>query len=104
MPRYNGRIGYITQSDGVFLSDTIEYRIYSGDILSLTGSVEQEENAVDSVKVTNRISVLADAWADKNYLSIVSAEYGGRMWEVVRTEVKRPRIILTLGGMYERHK
>lgn len=103
--RYFGKIGFehtVTREDdsGVDLEIPIE-RPYYGDVLSANRRLESSTDGVnDNLTVSNRISIVADAFAEENFYSIRYAQFHGKLWKVANVEVERPRLVLTLGGVY----
>ena len=54
----------------------------------------------DNVNIANKISIVSDPFADQNFHSIRYAEYMGTKWKVTDVEVLYPRLLLTLGGVW----
>lgn len=111
MARYCGRIGYatsvektviengVTKSTGIW-EDTIVERRYYGDVIKLSSRWDSSDHDLDNLSISNQISVVADPFAYHNFHSIKYAEYLGTLWKVTNVEVESPRLILTLGGVY----
>lgn len=103
--RYFGNIGFeMTVTDPedptVDIETPIE-RPYYGDVLSANRRLESSSNGVnDNLSISNRISIVADAFAEQNFFAIRYAEWNGCKWRVNNVEVQRPRLILSLGGVY----
>lgn len=103
MARWYGKIGYITTEEvqpGVWAPSTPTERSYDGDILSNTSRWMTTDKVNDDLNVSNRISIVADPFAYQNFHSIKYAEFMGIFWEVSNVEVQYPRLILTVGGVY----
>lgn len=101
MARFYDNVGYgvPTAVDGVW-SDVITERAYYGDVLSETRSLVPADKVNDNIRLTKRISIVADAFAFENFLRIKYADWAGLSWTVISVEVERPRLILSLGGVY----
>lgn len=104
MEKFYGKVGYcVTTEDptesGVFRDVTTE-RMYYGDVLKNQSRWQSAQNLNDDLRVGNRISILADAYAYQNFSNIKYVEWMGVLWKVTDIEVERPRLILTLGGEY----
>ena len=102
MAKFYGPIGYITQkevSPGIW-DDVVEERPYRGDILQNTRRWEVSENKNDNLTISNRVSIIADAFACKNSSNIRYIIWNGVRWKVTNIEIERPRLILTLGEVY----
>lgn len=75
-------------------------RPYKADLLQETDRWQQGDQIHDELTVTNRLSLVADDFAFKQIYLIRYAEMDGVRWRVSSVEVKRPRIILNLGGVF----
>lgn len=58
------------------------------------------EGTVTNVALQNRISIVMDSRIEKHIFNIRWAAFEGVKFAVTSIEVKRPRIVLTLGGVY----
>lgn len=58
------------------------------------------EGTVTNVALQNRISIVMDSRIEKHIFNIRWATFEGVKFAVTSFEVKRPRIVLTLGGVY----
>lgn len=102
MARYYGAVGYATSrltAPGVY-EDTIEERFYRGDILKNTSRWQRNDYLNDDLNISNRISILADPYAYENFSKIKYVVWMCQKWKVSEIEVQRPRLILTIGGVY----
>lgn len=86
--------------DGVW-SDSITEREYSGEVLDIMSSTAQSEKVNDDIRLQQEISVVADAFALGNFSRIKYVMWMGTAWTVQSVKVKRPRLILALGGPYD---
>ena len=102
MPKFYGVVGYSIQTEtapGVWTEDFTE-KNYTGDILRNTKRNQSGENLHDDLVINNLISIVADPYAYEHFFSIKYAKWMGTKWKVTNVEVQRPRLILTLGGVY----
>jgi hypothetical protein len=102
MSKFYGPIGYITQqeiSPGIW-DDVVVERSYRGDILQNIRKWEPTEHKNDDVVISNRISIIADIFAYENLSTIRYVSWMGIRWKVNNIEIQRPRLILTLGEVY----
>ena len=101
MAKFFGAIGFTDAkeiSPGVW-NDTTE-REYFGDILRDTRRLQSSDKVNDDISVSNKLSVVADPYAVKNFHSIIYVKWMGARWKVTSVEVQYPRLILELGGVY----
>ena len=101
--RFHGRVGYfetVETKPGLFES-RITYRTYYGDILrnAKRDSFGSKVNA--DIQVTNQISIVADAYARDHFFNLRCVEWQGALWSVSDVEVQPPRLILSIGGLYD---
>lgn len=102
MAKFHGKIGFVTTvetSPGVHREKSTE-RTYSGDVLSNSRRLQSSGSVNDKIVISNRISVVADPYAHDNFHAIRYVDFMGARWKVETAEALPPRIILSLGGVY----
>ena len=102
MAKYYGNIGYVETVEvepGVWDEQVIE-RPYYGDITRNTRSLQQSDGVNDNVNISNNISIIADPYANENFHNMRYAQFMGTNWKITNIEVQYPRLILTIGGVY----
>lgn len=102
MAKYYGSVGYedtVETAPGIF-TEQIVPRDYYGDIIRNNRKLENAGEVNDSINVTNQISIVADPYAMENFWRIRYATFMGQTWKVKDVNVEFPRLILTLGGLY----
>ena len=102
MSKFYGEIGYATQVETVpgVHQERITERTYSGDVLRNTSKMRDGQNLNDNLTVDNRLSIVADPFAYENFSSMRYIRWMGALWKINSVEVQRPRLILTIGGVY----
>lgn len=102
MAKFYGIIGYVQfteTSPGVWSDVPIEKNYY-GDVIKETRRWQASENLNDNLTINNRISVVADAYAYENFHVMRYIKWMGAFWKISEVDIQRPRLILTLGGVY----
>ena len=102
MAKYFGVIGFAETKEtvpGKWVED-ITKREYYGDIIQNIRKLETSDQVNDNINVSNRISIVSDPYANQNFHAIRFAEFMGTRWKVSNIEVQYPRLILTLGGVW----
>lgn len=102
MARFYGKVGYSTtvkERPGVFIPD-IEERSYYGELTRNSSKWQTGSSVNDNISVNTEISIIADPFAYANFSSIKYVEFMGVLWNVTAVEVQRPRLILSVGGVY----
>lgn len=100
--KYRGKVGFIDtvdNGDGIW-SDGITERTYRGDVLRNTKRKEAGESVNDNVTISNLISIIADRYAYEHLYAISYIEWMGKRWSITSVDIQRPRLILTIGGLY----
>lgn len=102
MAKFYGAIGFAIPTKtgrGVFQDEIVE-RNYRGDIQSQSRRWEPGETLTDELTCSMRLSIVADNFANIHLGQIKYARYGGAVWEIKTVEVSRPRLVLSVGGVY----
>lgn len=102
MSRYAGLVTYVTQAEtrpGVW-TEVVEQHFMKGDMLRKGSSFQNGDKVHSDVSLNHRVSLVADDYALGNYYDIKRLEVDGKQWVVESIEIQRPRIIVTLGGLY----
>ena len=102
MAKFYGKIGYaetLETSPGVW-QEQITERDYFGDLNRNTRTAQSSNQLNDNINISNEISILADPFANQNFHLMRYVEYMGTKWKVTSVEVQYPRLILTVGGVY----
>ena len=100
--KWFGTIGYADQVEtkpGVW-EDEITEREYFGDLTRNTRRLQMTDKLNDDIEISNEISIVSDPYANENFHSMRYAMYMGTKWKINSVEVQYPRLILSLGGIY----
>lgn len=102
MAKWHGKVGYMITEEvepGVYLPTPTE-KPYFGDLLSGMSKWSPAGKVNDDLNVANKISIVADPFAYQNFSTIKYVEFMGALWNVTTIEPQYPRLILTVGGVY----
>lgn len=104
MARFYGEIGYANTIEspaesGIWIDNIAEYSYY-GDVIRNTRRLDKGENFHDDIVVSNSISVVADQYAIDHFFNIRYIRWAGTLWTVTNIEVESPRLVLSLGSVY----
>ena|ERR1700752_4766956 len=105
MAKFHGKIGYAQTTEtapGVH-EETITERLYYGDIVQNRRSLHVGDKINPDISLGNSISIVADAYAREHFSAIRYVEWAGSLWTVSDVEVQAPRLILSLGEVYNGH-
>lgn len=102
MAKYYGAVGYavaVETAPGVWTDQIIE-RPYKGEVIRRVSRWQNSGQVNDNLDVSNEISILADPYAYQNFSRIKYVQYMNALWKVTSIEVQRPRLILSIGGVW----
>jgi hypothetical protein len=108
--RFSGTVGYATSTEtvpGVWM-DVITERSYFGDVIRDSRRLDQSSLTPpalnDNIALGNSFSILADPYAYDNFKKMRYVRWNGDTWTITNVEVKRPRLILTVGDLWNGNK
>lgn len=102
MAKYYGQIGFaesVESSPGVHVEKIVE-RNYYGELVRNSRRLQSANQLNDDINISNEISIVADPYADKNFHMMRYIEFMGTKWKISNVEVQPPRLILTVGGVW----
>lgn len=101
MPKFKGLIGYGVETEvspGVF-RDQIVSKKHSGEMLKV--HIKHTPNdLVTATTLSNTISIIPNRFMLQHYGEIRFVVLGGSKWSIASISYEPPRIVLTLGGVY----
>ena len=102
MNRWCGKVGYVETEEvepGKW-EEQETVRHYYGEFVKKSSKFKVSGDTNDDRDITVELSIIADPYSDNHFSSIRYVEFGGVKWKVNTVEPKRPRLILSLGGVY----
>lgn len=102
MAKFYGSVGYadtVETAPGVW-EEGITERMYFGDLTRNTRRLQSSDTLNDDINVANEISIVADPFAYQNFHKMRYVSFMGSKWKITNVEVQYPRLILTIGGVY----
>lgn len=102
MAKWYGNVGYVemVEVEPGDWREEITTRPYYGDAIRNTRMLQNSGGLNDNVNIGNQISIVADPYANNHIYDMRYAEFQGAKWKVTNVDVQYPRLILTLGGIY----
>ena len=102
MAKFYGPVGYVETVEtapGVWKEQVTEHNHF-GDVIRNTRRIQSADKLTDDIIINNQISIVVDPYATGHLQHIRYVGFMGAKWEVSNIDVQHPRIILTLGGVY----
>lgn len=106
MAKWFGKIAYSINTEiepGVWLP-VEEEREYYGDIITDRRLRQSSDGVNDNLNISHKISILSDPFVVQNCSNITYVEIMGIKWKVTDIEVQYPRLLLSVGGVYNNGK
>lgn len=104
MARFSGEVGYGESVEdppgsGVWVDKIVEFT-YEGDVIRSNRQLTNVEDVNPDIIVSNSISIVANQYATEHFFNIKYVRWAGVLWTVGAVEVRSPRLILSLGTVY----
>lgn len=102
MAKFCGNVGYavdIEAEPGLWVQGPTVKKYY-GDVSRTSSRYQNAEKLNDDLNLSMEISIVADKFAYENFSQIRYVEYLGAKWRVTNVEVRHPRLVLSIGGVY----
>ncbi len=102
MGKFCGNVGYgdmVESKPGVW-TEAITERLAYGDVLKNTKKWSTGDGLNDDLTINNRVSILSDPYANSHIHAMKYVDWMGVLWKITNVEVAFPRLILTIGGIY----
>lgn len=96
-------VGYATgqeETDTDVFKETYEEHQMRGDIVKLYKSEVAGDQRYDEMQLNNQFSLVGGQFAFANFSKIRYVIYLGQKWKVTGVEVRVPRLILSVGGVW----
>lgn len=102
MNRFAGTVGFVrtVETEGSVWKEEVTEKPYKGDTIRDARRWEKPTEVNDSLTISNEINIVADSYMLSNWAFIKYVIWNGVKWRVNYIEINRPRIRLTLGGVY----
>ena len=102
MAKWYGPIGFaetVETVPGVWVEQITE-RKYFGEMNPITRRLQSTDQVNGDIVVSNKLSIVADPYASAHFHSMRYVEFQGVRWTISNVEVAFPRLILSLGVLW----
>lgn len=107
MAKFFGSVGFavgmregIGEDEGIVKELPVIERAYYGDVIRNGRRFENGSDINDDLRLNVQISIIADDYINQHYYAIKYINWMGALWKINNVEPARPRLILTVGGVY----
>ena len=102
MSKFCGVIGYAVTKEtepGIWEEQIVEVE-YFGDVIRNSRRFSGSAKVNDDINISNQISIIADPFANNNFHAMKYVVFMGAKWKISEVTVQYPRLVLTIGGLY----
>ena len=102
MAKFCGVIGYAVTKEtepGIWEEQIVEVE-YFGDVIRNSRRFSGSAKVNDDINISNQISIIADPFANNNFHAMKYVIFMGAKWKISEVTVQYPRLVLTIGGLY----
>lgn len=103
MAKWFGKVAYsntVETTPGVWTTQDTVHEYYGDVKRTSTKWAGNPDSTNDNLTVNVQISIVADPFAIENFYSMKWIEYMGTKWKIINVEPQFPRLLLTLGGVW----
>lgn len=103
MNKFYGNVGYIEtfETSPGYWEPTETVLPYYGDWIRYASKFQiTSESTNDNKDVANELSIVADPYAFQHFSNMRFVEHMGVKWKITAVKPQPPRLILTVGGIY----
>lgn len=102
MAKFSGLVGFQTQVEtapSVWTPIDQEVKV-RGDLIKAGASSQNGDKVISEVSLNHRVSIVASSILPSDYYNIKYVELHNVKWTVTSIEIHPPRLVLSLGGVY----
>lgn len=102
--KWFGKVGFNTtvpmEDDSDITIHNVVERPYYGEETRLNSQWKTSGHKNDDKDINTEISIVSDPFARDHFMDIIYIEFMGEKWDVSTVTVQYPRLILSIGGIY----
>ena len=102
MAKYKGLIGFVSNEEiepGIW-EDVVTEKKHRGEILKNNQRFAVANTTSGELKITNQFSIVGTSYAFDHISDIRYLEWRGNRWVVDTVGIEYPRLVITIGGLY----
>lgn len=103
MTKFYGNVGYVesVETEPGYWEPKVTEVPCKGEWIKFAGKFQiSSDSTIDDKSVASTLSIVADPFAEQHFSNVRYVEFMGAKWKVTAVEPQRPRLLLTIGGLY----
>lgn len=102
--KFSGKAGFrindVEIEPGVY-EPTVVVKSIKGTVISnYYQHQNSDKSTIDNVRITNQLLIVANQFLNKHIANLVYIEFQGVKWKVESFDIRPPRVVVSLGGVY----
>lgn len=102
--KFSGKAGFrindVETEPGVY-EPTIVVKAIKGSVVSNRYQHQNsDKSTIDNVRITNQLSIVANQFLNEHISNLIYIEFQGVKWKVESFDIRPPRVVVSLGGVY----
>lgn len=100
--KWYGSVGFADtkETEPGYYEEVITEHTYYGDVIRNTRMLQNSGEINDDINISMQISIVADAYAVDHIHTMRYVTFQNSKWKVSNVEVQHPRLVLSVGGLY----
>lgn len=102
--KFSGKAGFriddVEIEPGVYEPAVVVKSIKGTVISNYYQHQNSDKSTIDNVRITNQLSIVANQFLNKHIANLVYIEFQGVKWKVESFDILPPRVVVSLGGVY----
>lgn len=102
--KFSGKAGFriddVEIEPGVY-EPKVVVKTIKGDVVSNRYQHQNsDKSTIDNVRITNQLLIVANQFFNEHIANLVYIEFQGVKWKVESFDIRPPRVVVSLGGVY----
>lgn len=102
--KFSGKAGFriydVETEPGVY-EPTVVVKPIKGNVVSNHYQHQNsDKSTIDNVRITNQLSIVANQFLNEHISNLMYIEFQGVKWKVESFDIRPPRVVVSLGGVY----
>lgn len=102
--KFSGKAGFriddVEIEPGVYKPQVVVKAIKGSVVSNSYQHQNSDKSTIDNVRITNQLSIVANQFLNKHITNLMYVEFQGVKWKVESFDIQPPRVVVSLGGVY----
>lgn len=102
--KFSGKAGFriddVETEHGVYEPIVVVKAIKGSVVINHYQHQNSDKSTIDNVRITNQLSIVANQFLNEHISNLMYIEFQGVKWKVESFDIRPPRVVVSLGGVY----